>query len=245
MSTDQPWYRSWFDTPYYHMLYQHRDHREARIFIDTLFGFLQPPKDARILDLACGRGRHAIQMNEKGFDVTGYDLSEQNIEFARQFENPRLHFEVRDMRQNMGTHEFDLVFNLFTSFGYFKDDSEDLKAMRSIADALQPEGLLVMDFMNVRKVTLGLVREETRSVDGIDFRINRKDTGEYIEKCICLKDKGEEMEFFERVKKLELSDFRSYFNATKLQLLHTFGDFDLRPFDQDESERLIMIAQKK
>ena len=73
------WFESWFDTPYYHLLYQDRNDREAQLFIDRLLGYLQVSGDMRMLDVACGKGRHAIYMNRQGFNVTGIDLSEQNM----------------------------------------------------------------------------------------------------------------------------------------------------------------------
>ena len=94
--TDQ-WYTSWFDTPFYHILYKDRDTEEASFFMKKLTSFLELSKNETILDLACGKGRHAKYLNKMGFDVTGVDLSTSSIEYAKQFENENLHFEVHDM----------------------------------------------------------------------------------------------------------------------------------------------------
>jgi cyclopropane fatty-acyl-phospholipid synthase-like methyltransferase len=91
------WYASWFNTPYYHILYKDRDYSEAQAFMDTLTRYLNLPENGSILDLACGRGRHAVYLNKLGFRVIGVDLSEQSIAHARQFENESLKFEVHDM----------------------------------------------------------------------------------------------------------------------------------------------------
>ena len=108
------WYASWFDTPYYHILYQERDDKEAELFMDALTSFLKLSKKAEILDLACGKGRHAKYLNELGYDVTGIDLSPSSIEFAKTLENKRLHFAVHDMCLPY-PKKFDAIFNLFTS----------------------------------------------------------------------------------------------------------------------------------
>jgi len=75
----QNWFASWFDTPYYHILYKERNYREAQIFMDNLTHYLNLPEKAKVLDLACGKGRHAIYLNQLGFEVIGADLSENSI----------------------------------------------------------------------------------------------------------------------------------------------------------------------
>lgn len=240
----QDWFASWFDTPYYHTLYNHRDNTEAKLFIDKLFAYLKPKPGATILDLACGRGRHAIYMNQKGFSVTGVDLSDENIAFARAFENELLHFEVNDMRKSMGINRFDYVFNLFTSFGYFDEEHEDEMAMQHISACLRPGGTLILDFMNTPKVAQHLVPQEVKVAEGIAFHINRYVEGEQIVKEITFTADGNPWRFEERVKKYTLHDFNLLFKGAGLQPVMYFGSLDLQPYDAEKSDRLIMIVQK-
>ncbi|MBC7524978.1 MAG: methyltransferase domain-containing protein, partial [Flavobacterium sp.] len=118
-ANSKTWYASWFDSPYYHILYKDRNYREAQIFMDNLTRYLNLPEKAKVLDLACGKGRHSIYLNQLGFEVTGVDLSENSILEAKKNENESLHFNVHDMR-NPFHQKFDAIFNLFTSFGYFE-----------------------------------------------------------------------------------------------------------------------------
>ena len=240
----QDWFASWFDTPYYHMLYEYRDETEAQTFIDALFTYLNPTKQSEILDLACGRGRHAIYINSKGFNVTGYDLAEENINHAKQFENDRLHFEVRDMRNTMGVAQFNYVFNLFTSFGYFEADKEDEMAMRNISNCLKPGGILILDFMNSHKVEQNLVPQETKTVNGITFNINRYIEDDQIVKEIKFNAEGCNLRFEERVKKYLLEDFEALYRKAGLVPKAYFGSLDLKPYNQETSDRLIMIVSK-
>src|SRR4051812_2242107 len=108
------WFQNWFNSPYYHILYNQRNDEEAEFFIDNLCAYLEPSIDCRLLDIACGRGRHSVYLNKKGYDVTGIDLSHANIKYAQQFENKRLHFYVHDMRYLFYINYFDIAFNLFT-----------------------------------------------------------------------------------------------------------------------------------
>jgi SAM-dependent methyltransferase len=234
------WFASWFDTPYYHILYKDRNYREAQIFMDNLTHYLNLPEKAKVLDLACGKGRHSIYLNQLGFDVIGADLSENSIEEANKNSNATLHFEVHDMREPFEA-KFDAIFNLFTSFGYFENDSDNLKTLVAIKNSLTEYGFAVIDFMNANQVIANLVPEEIKTVDGIDFHIKRYLKDNHIYKEIDFEDKGEKFHFTEKVKALTLVDFQEMMQQAGIYLLDIFGDYKLKKFHKSTSERLIMI----
>jgi SAM-dependent methyltransferase len=235
------WYASWFDTPYYHILYKDRDYEEAQLFMDNITNYLNLPEEAKILDLACGKGRHSVYLNQLGFDVTGADLSENSIAQAKPFENDTLHFKVHDMREPFRDQHFDAVFNLFTSFGYFEDDADNVKTLISIRDSLNEYGFAVIDFMNAEQVVKNLVPEETKTVEGIDFHIKRFYIDGHIYKKIDFEDKGQTFHFTEKVQALMLEDFEAMMEEAGIHLLDIFGDYKLHKFSKKDSERLIMI----
>lgn len=234
------WFASWFDTPYYHILYKDRDEAEAQHFMDNLTHYLNLPEDAKILDLACGKGRHSMYLNTLGFDVTGADLSENSIAEASVAANDKLHFKVHDMRLPF-EEKFDAVFNLFTSFGYFENDEDNLTTLKAIHDSLSEYGFAVIDFMNTNYVINNLVPEEVKTVEGIDFHIKRYVKDNHIFKEIDFEDKGQKFHFTEKVKALTLSDFEQMMEEAGIYLLDVFGDYKLRKFYKNDSERLIMI----
>lgn len=234
------WFASWFDTPYYHILYKERDEAEAQHFMDNLTHYLNLPEDAKILDLACGKGRHSMYLNTLGFDVTGADLSENSIAEASAAANEKLHFKVHDMRVPF-EEKFDAVFNLFTSFGYFENDEDNLTTLKAIHDSLSEYGFAVIDFMNTNYVINNLVPEEIKTVEGIDFHIKRYVKDHHIYKEIDFEDKGQKFHFTEKVKALTLSDFEQMMEEAGIYLLDVFGDYKLRKFYKNDSERLIMI----
>jgi SAM-dependent methyltransferase len=234
------WYTSWFDTPYYHILYKDRNYREAQLFMDNLTHYLNLPEKAKVLDLACGKGRHSIYLNQLGFDVLGADLSTNSIEAAKKNENNNLHFKVHDMRVPF-EEKFDAIFNLFTSFGYFENDEDNLTTLKAIKESLSEYGFAVIDFMNVNQVLNTLVPEETKTVDGIDFHITRYLKEGHIYKEIQFQDQGQDYHFTEKVKALTLTDFENLMEEAGIYLLDLFGDYKLKKFHKTESERLIMI----
>ncbi|MDN3673930.1 class I SAM-dependent methyltransferase [Flavobacterium branchiarum] len=234
------WFTSWFDTPYYHILYKDRNYREAQIFMDNLTHYLNLPEKAKVLDLACGKGRHSIYLNQLGFNVLGADLSENSIAEASKNSNETLHFKVHDMREPF-EEKFDAIFNLFTSFGYFESDEDNLTTLKAIKASLSEYGFAVIDFMNVTQVIETLVPEEIKTVDGIDFHIKRYVEDGHILKEIDFEDQGKKFHFTEKVKALTLKDFEDLMEQAGIFLLDTFGDYKLKKFHKTDSERLIMI----
>jgi SAM-dependent methyltransferase len=239
---DKNWFVDWFNSPYYHILYKDRDLQEAQNFIEDLLAFLKPQSNSKILDLACGKGRHALYLNKKGFDVTGIDLSEESIRYAAQFENEALSFYVHDMRRLLLIKGFDYVFNLFTSFGYFEQEKDNVAVLRAASDALKSSGIFVLDFMNAEKAVKHLKQTEIKIVDGVVFNISRTLIDNFIIKDIAFRDKEKDYAFQERVKVITLEDFKSYFSKCGLQIKHLFGDYQLNTFDPETSDRLIIIA---
>ncbi len=234
------WFVSWFDTSFYHILYKDRDDTEAQVFMDNLSQYLNLPEEGTILDLACGKGRHSRYLNGIGFDVTGVDLSENSIAFAKQFENERLQFDVHDMCKPY-KKQFDAVFNLFTSFGYFDDEADNLNTIKAIKSNLNETGFAVIDFMNTEQVIANLVSENTKTIDGITFHLKRFVKDGYIVKTIHFEADGETYNFEERVRAFTLSDFEALFEAAGVHLLDVFGNYALDRYDAKTSERLVMI----
>lgn len=240
------WFDEWFDSIYYHILYQHRDNEEAASFIDKLIAYLDIHKGDKILDLACGKGRHSIYLNKKGFDVTGVDLSSQNIELAKRNENATLHFEEHDMRDVYKPDTFQYIFNLFTSFGYLDTKEANLNVIKATVDSLKTGGKLLIDFMNPYVVINHLVEAEEKVIENVKFTITREYTeDEYLIKKIDIEDHGQHYHFFEKVKAIRRVEFLEYFERTNLRVVDVFGDYNLNPYQMDKSLRLIFLVEKQ
>jgi len=236
------WYASWFNTSYYHLLYKDRDDSEAKRFMDTLTQHLSIQTEESILDLACGKGRHSRYLNTLGYNITGVDLSENSILSAKKYSNERLNFDVHDMTQPYGK-QFNFVFNLFTSFGYFENEIDNVNTIKSIKANLKPNGIGVIDFFNAQQVIANLVKEEVKVVEHVTFNIKRFVENGFIVKQIDFTDKGEDFSFQERVKAISLDDFKHYLELAGFTLLEMFGDYNLSKFDPKSSSRLILIFQ--
>ena len=243
--TKKEWFSEWFDSPYYHKLYKNRDDAEAQAFIKRLLEHLQPGAFSKVLDLACGRGRHSRFLHKNDLNVLGLDISPQSISFASQFEEAGLRFAIHDMRRQLPEAAFQIIFSFFTSFGYFETDKEHQNALDYIAQGLDSGGRFVIDFLNPYQVRKHLVLEEEKLSSGTQFFIRRKYQGGFIFKQIRFTDsEGHEQIHTERVKGFNLQDFKDMFEKAGLKLLEQFGDYQLGPYEEKTSSRMILIAEK-
>lgn len=245
MEVAKNWFKDWFNSPFYHILYKDRDEDEAGVFIENLMEFLKLKDSASVIDLPCGKGRHAIKINQLGYEVLGLDLSPESIEEARKSANEKLRFDVHDMRCIYPITDVDLVLNLFTSFGYFHNTADNLKTLNSIRKMLKYRGILVIDFLNATKVLKHLVDKEVKTVDDVTFNIKRDYHEGFIYKNISFEHMNKPYSFTEKVQALELRDFEFLLGNAGFEIRNIFGNYQLKPFRKDESERLIIVAQKR
>lgn len=240
------WYKTWFDTSFYHTLYQDRNIAEAQFFLQNLIKHLALNANSRILDIACGRGRHALYLATQGFTVTGIDLSPNSILYAQNEVTAKgidAQFYVHDMR-TPAKQPADVVLNVFTSMGYFEDKEDNTKAIKAFYDSLVPGGVAVIDFLHVPWVQKHWVADEVTTKGDITFTLKRSFYDGWIQKDIGFVHEGKPYSYTERVAALTLSDFKEMFDKVGFTLKNVFGDYSLTPFDPETAERLILVVQK-
>lgn len=243
---EQPWYQDWFNSAFYHKLYFERDGEEAKAFIHRLAGHLQPEPGSRMLDVACGRGRHSRILASQGYDVTGIDLASASIEAAQQYQADHLRFFLHDIRLPFWVNYFDYAFNFFTGFGYFKTQREHTNAIRTIAGSLKPGGIFVIDYLNTHFAEERLVHNEVKQIGTTTYEIHRWDDETHFYKKITVTDPSllQPYTCTEKVAKFSLGDFTDLLSYQSLQVQEVFGDYQLQPYDTKKTPRLILLAQK-
>lgn len=240
---DKAWFKEWFGTPYYALLYGNRDEQEAKAQVEGVMVLTGLMQGACVLDMACGRGRHARWFAERGMRVSGFDVNTDAIAAARQAV-PSAAFHVHDMREPFAEGAFDLVVNLFTSFGYFEKRSDDLLVLRAAYAALKPGGSLIVDFMNTPKVVAGLVAQEERAVGDVRFTMTRRLHDGMVEKSIRVCDNGMKHHYMERVMALTPEEIASMAEQCGFTVVGRYGDFDGRLYDVERSERFLLWAKR-
>ena len=246
MTDTQSWFKEWFNSPYYHQLYFKRNKIEAVKFINKLLDHLQPLSASLMLDVACGRGRHSIQLASKGFDVTGIDLSIDNIAEAKESENDHLHFFVHDMRLPFWINYFDYAFNFFTSFGYFNTRREHDNAIRTVTQSLKTNGIFIIDYLNVHYAEDHLIHKSEIEIDQVNYFITKWFDEDHFYKKIIIEDESLDrpVEHQEKVAKFTLGDFTEMFSDHQMQVQEVFGDYDFSHYHVKNSPRMIIVVKK-
>lgn len=246
MTENKPWFKDWFNSPYYHQLYFKRDKEEATKFINKLIEYLKPGKESLMLDVACGRGRHSRILAALGFDVTGIDLAVESIKEAKKYETESLHFFVHDMRLPFWINYFDYAFNFFTSFGYFNTRREHDNSIRTIAQSIKPGGIFVLDYLNAHYAEDHLVHKSELKIDEVTYLITKWFDENHFYKKIIVEDETLEksIEHQEKVAKFSLGDFTEMLAYHQLQVQEVFGDYSFNDYHVKNSPRMVIISKK-
>ncbi|MGB0429737.1 MAG: class I SAM-dependent methyltransferase [Bacteroidia bacterium] len=235
----------WFGSDYYLKLYKNRNHKEAEQFLDTLLNYLDAPKSSRVIDVCCGRGRHSIYLSKMGYQVLGIDAAEKSIEYAQKYEQPNLRFKVKNILSEFADNEFDLALNVFTSFGYFNNDSDSFESLNNIGKGLKPNGQLIIDYLNQNHVVKNLKPADNILIDGVEYDIKRWADNRFIRKEIKVVDGQAQYIFNEQVRRFDFNDFSKMLLKAGFKVKATFGDYGLHKFEYEQSSRLIIHAVKQ
>jgi SAM-dependent methyltransferase len=241
-SEEADWFEAWFGEDYLR-IYQHRDETEAEHVVDLIARFLEGHDVRSVLDLGCGAGRHSRALCERWLTV-GLDLSAALLKIARR-EMPDAPYVRADMRElPFAPESFDLVVNLFTSFGYFEDDLENERVLVRVCDALRRGGTLVIDFLNASQVRSDLVPYDERVEHGITIEQTRSISldDRFVEKTIRLRERGKE--YIERVRLLTPRDLERMLDVAGFAVVARIGDYAGAPWSET-SPRAILFASRR
>jgi SAM-dependent methyltransferase len=238
---DVSWFRESFGEEY-RAVYGHRDEDEARIVANLIRSRATYLKDGPALDVACGAGRHLRFFTDCKWTV-GVDLSAPLLRIARRsnFDALLVMADMRSLPFRSGV--FNLVVNLFTSFGYFSDDEQNRQVIAEIARVLAPGGWFALDFFNAVQVRRTLVCFDRRQIGSMVVEQKRKisDDGRYVNKDINFVGAGRTIH--ERVRLFELRDLRTMLYGYGFRIGDVFGDYSGAPINAN-SPRAILIAQR-
>ncbi len=238
------WFEQWFGEEYLR-LYPHRDDDDAAQ-LTTLIADHTDLKGRALLDLACGPGRHAALFQSLGADVVGLDLSMPLLSRARhRNENEKPDLVRGDMRRlPFGEETFDVVVNLFTSFGYFADDRQHAAVLRSATMTLKRGGTFVLDYLNAEAVHQSLVPHEETALGDRRLAVERSITPDkrFVIKEIRLVDSGRS--FIERVRLFSPGDLSSMLREAGLDVGEPLGDYEGHQL-METSPRVILFGERR
>lgn len=254
-TTSREWFEDWFSHPLYLKVYQHRDTAEAALCVDTILkitGFDQTlfeSVDSAVLDIACGAGRHALEFARRGLMVSANDLSKFLLGTA---ENDAckadlsIEFSGFDMRHICLDRQFDLIVQLFSSFGYFETDEEDRVVIRNVSNMLRDDGWYVLDLINPDYLKKHFIPNTAKTVESLSIKEERSLSDRKVSKKITISDpEGETVSFTESVRLYSKSDISALLESEGMEIIRSAGDYHGSDFDQASSPRMLLFIRKR
>jgi len=241
------WFQEWFNSEEYLNVYRHRNEEDAEKILNLILNVTNLKKHSYILDAACGAGRHSIFLSSKGYKIIGFDLSKTLLRRAKKDaskKNINLNLFCADIRNVYFRRKFDLVLNLFTSFGYFNTDKENFSFAENIFDSMNFDAVYVFDYLNKEFLLNNLVHESIKEIGEQRITERRSFKGERIIKEIEINNRGNKSSFFESVHLYDPEFIIDQFEKIGFKTGQIFGDYEGHCFEKAISPRLIIFFNK-
>jgi SAM-dependent methyltransferase len=253
--TDKPekeWFAEWFNHPLYLKVYSHRNDDEAKSCLETIISKTGlesfEPSDITVMDIACGAGRHALELARQGFKTTANDLSPFLLECTRSQadrENISIECTREDMRHITAENRYDLVVQLFSSFGYFKTKGEDLQVLENVYRSLKKGGWYILDLMNPVYLKKNLIPTSSRNIEGLNVSEQRSIESNRVIKQITIRSSDESISFEESVTLYSLKTMKDMLQSTGFIIDRIIGDYTGSAYHTETSPRMMIFAKKK
>lgn len=241
------WYTEWFNSENYLKVYSHRDESEAERLVELIVQTLSIKPDSKILDMACGSGRHAVIFAKRGFDVTAVDLSQRLLSDAKataRENDVKINFVLSDILDFETTQRFNLALNLFTSIGYFDNDEDNFRVILKANELLIDGGYFVIDYFNKNYLLKNLIPTSVFSENGLRITQNRIIEGNRVRKNISIESNGLVEEYYESVRLYNHDEMLTHIKKAGFNIFNEFGDYNGNNFNKESSPRLIIVAKK-
>ncbi len=247
--TQKEWFEDqWFWEEFKPVLFPEGRLEKTDEQVDRLIDLLGLERDEKILDLACGVGRHTLELARRGYDVTGLDLSKKYMKEASdraEKEGLEVEFIQRDMRDFVREDHYDAVINFWSSFGYFEDEEENFQVLKNVHRSLKEDGRFFVDVMG-REILHSIFTEKDSSHLDDGFFVEErtlKHDGDFLESNWILAKDGDVKEHKFKYWLYSKEDIDDMLRRAGFADVSIYGDLECSEYDED-AERLIAVARK-
>lgn len=240
------WFKDWFASEEYLNVYSHRNSEDADSLIKLILANIKIPLNASILDAPCGNGRHSEILSKLGYNVFGFDLSRTLIKIAQENKsknNSKVNYFCSDIRNIPIEKLFNVIINLFTSFGYFNNDDENSAIIEFAKNNLKDNGYFIFDYLNPEFVKSNLVENSERNIGNKRIIEKRRIANNRVEKEIIIDDKFNNR-YLESVQLYSFKEILTMFQNFGFYKIKVFGNYFGDKYSENNSERMIIIFQK-
>ena len=263
MANKKEWWQVHFDDNYLKTYIDITPADLTKLQVNFLISKLNLKPGTKLLDVACGYGRHAIPLAQKGIEVTGFDYSKKFINLARQQKQQlklkNVNFVHGDMRQLSYKNQFDVAINMFTSFSYFANEAENLKVLQNIYRSLKPRGQFLIDYVNSARVISSIISKGKFNKKTELWELQKKDkqsnglvvTTKHELDLVNMrsymsrfwKEKGRQKSYWTDMRLYSYPELKALLDQAGFKVKQTWGGFKGGKLTQ-ESSRVIMLASK-
>jgi len=241
------WWQKFFDE-HYLKVYEELE-KKSSVEVESIIKMMDLEPKAQILDLCCGYGRHSIELVQRGFEVTGYDLSDFFLDKAKKDSTAlglKIEFIKGDMRKLPFEDRFDAVVNMFTSFGFFDKEKDDLKVLKGVCKALRKKGFFLLDLINREQQIRNFQRRRWRPEK--DFTMLEDNffdlfTSRWESTRTLLFQNGKRREYSISLRLYSFAEILNLLKKAGFVLESIYGDFDFSEYSLD-SPRMILVSRK-
>lgn len=245
------WYKNYFTKFYYDLFCATKEDKiSEEKEINFICNVLRLSQEAKILDLACGHGRHAVKLAQKGYDVTGVDFNKSYLRIAKkeaQKKRVSLRLVQYDMREIQFINEFDAVIMMYTSFGYFKNERDNIKVLKLARRSLKKGGRFLLDVPN-KKLVIEKILGKTWNKINDNYVLENKTFGKKVLKneVIIINPKGKINNLSSHVRLYELDEIKNILKKVDMKYAKAFGDYNTETnYNSFKSSRMIVLAKSK
>ncbi len=241
------WFKDWFASEEYLNVYSHRNKDDANSLLKLILTNISIPKNALILDSACGNGRHSESLSKLGYNVFGFDLSKTLLRVAQKNKltnNATVNYFCSDIRNIPITKSFDAILNLFTSFGYFNNDEENFSIIKFASKTMREEGYFIFDYLNPEYVKNNLIKYSEKIIGKKKIIERRRIQNNRVVKEIEIIDDKFSNRYFESVQLYSFQEILTMFKHFGFYSVNNFGNYKGIQYSEQTSERMIIIFKK-
>lgn len=245
------WYKNFFEKYYFPFLSERKTSLDTEKEVRFIVDILGLKNSGKILDLACGSGRHAIELARNGYSVVGIDLNKDCLITAKREAKKAklpLSFLQGDMRSIPFNEEFDVVISMFSSFGYLETEEDNDRVLREIFKSLEAKGFLLLDLQNKNWILKNVPAKTWDEQEGLFLLEKRKYDAEskiYNNEITIVSPRKKTEKVYSSVRLYELLEIRDKAERSGFKILKVFGDYDKSKFNIQKSRRMIILAQKR
>lgn len=241
------WFEDWFASEDYLNVYSHRNKGDADSLLKLILANISIPANASILDSACGSGRHSDLLSKLGYNLFGFDLSKTLLQIGqnnKKLHNSKVNYFCSDIRNIPLKTTFDVILNLFTSFGYFKSDKENFAIIDFASKNVKDGGYFVFDYLNPDYVRENLIQHSKQIIDSKKIVEDRRIQNGRVEKEIVIENDKFKHRYFESVQLYSFKELLFVFKNFGFHAIKKYGNYNGDLYDENNSERMIIIFQK-